>query len=474
MRRIQNVGAALGLLLVLAAPARGATIRGRAIDGEESSRGIVEALRAGHRFDPALKLPFAEKQITIDLISLDGGSGTPSKSWSAVTDASGAFVVETGNDIIPPGSPLVARAAAGDSQLFSAYFFPGEAPAEVHLFPTTESMASLTADLTVAYDVDRSEGTEHAIRVRVRLHVLNRGNDMYVGRKGASGSWREIWRIPLPPEAKITLSSGPFPGVPGWSLSADGAWAILDTPIPGVSDFEHQGPWDIHYLLPARQRLVQTYPVALPMEPQRVSFWCVPKDMALESAKLKDTSTKEEDPLTGEKRSFENIFSSATLTPGEKLSVLLTVDNVAVGQMVSRKGLFWVGGFVLVVVISILLGLSLGSRGKPLDQILEELSGEEVLDRIADLDRRHARGEIPEREYRSLRAPLVDLAAEELSVPAGAVGPSSPGLPPGAREILRRIDEIDQDKAAGPALAMERAHLLEALARALPREGRGG
>jgi hypothetical protein len=42
------------------------------------------------------------------------------------------------------------------------------------------------------------------------------------------------------------------------------------------------------------------------------------------------------------------------------------------------------------------------------------------------------------------------------------------------REILARIDEIDQNGAADPSRIAERAHLLEALAKALPREAPKG
>lgn len=43
-------------------------------------------------------------------------------------------------------------------------------------------------------------------------------------------------------------------------------------------------------------------------------------------------------------------------------------------------------------------------------------------------------------------------------------------LPQAAREILRRLDEIDSRGPSGIETVAERAHLLEALAKAIPRE----
>jgi hypothetical protein len=119
----------------------------------------------------------------------------------------------------------------------------------------------------------------------------------------------------------------------------------------------------------------------------------------------------------------------------------------------------------------LLLG-SLGPKGTTAEALLESLSGEELLDRVADLDARFARGEIAERDYKRLREPLVSLAAEEVfgSQPAPAGNGATAAIPQGAREILRRIDEIEKSRKMDAALGAERAHLLEALARALPRE----
>jgi hypothetical protein len=136
-----------------------------------------------------------------------------------------------------------------------------------------------------------------------------------------------------------------------------------------------------------------------------------------------------------------------------------------------------VGGFVLLVVLSILLGLALGGKGRPPDALFADLSGEEVLDRIAELDRRHARGQFSETDYQRYREVLIELAAEELGEEAAVVARGKAGekppltlVSPAVREILARIDEIDRNGAGDPSRIAERAHLLEALAKTLSRE----
>jgi hypothetical protein len=104
--------------------------------------------------------------------------------------------------------------------------------------------------------------------------------------------------------------------------------------------------------------------------------------------------------------------------------------------------------------------------------LLEGLSGEEVLDRIAQLDARFAAGKIKERDYRKLREPLIELAAEELSQPsaAGPAGDGALAINAAARDILRRLDDMDRAGVPDASQIAQRALLLEALAKSLPRE----
>jgi hypothetical protein len=235
--------------------------------------------------------------------------------------------------------------------------------------------------------------------------------------------------------------------------------------------------WQVTYTLPPRQTLVQEFPIPFPLEPQCFAAWCVHEDMALTSPQLDARSVQaSDDPAAGAKRQFEIIFSNKETEPG-KVVVGLTTDNLVLGQ-VSRGAARWVGGFVLVVLGAVALGLALGRKGPAAEEVLRGLSGDEVLDRIADLDGRWERKEIREREYRRWRGALVALAAEELAEapgpaaersPEGRGGARLPVLPAAARGLIERIEAIDRAGAPDPRTIAERAHLLEALLKALPR-----
>ena len=86
-------------------------------------------------------------------------------------------------------------------------------------------------------------------------------------------------------------------------------------------------------------------------------------------------------------------------------------------------------------------------------------------------------GKVKEKEYRHYREALVNLAAEEMSDDGGEKqAPATTGhvavLSPEARDLVRRIDELDAKSRSDANAIAERAHLLEALAKALPREGK--
>jgi hypothetical protein len=183
------------------------------------------------------------------------------------------------------------------------------------------------------------------------------------------------------------------------------------------------------------------------------------------------------DPLTGASGAFDVAFSKEGINAGGGIPLNLTIDNAAIGQAISLRALWWVGGFVLVVLIALTLGLALGPKGPPPQALFESLGGEEVLDLIADLDGRFARGEIRERDYNRYREPLVELAAEEGAdfQPGGAVGAGkAPALSSGVKKILARIAEIEEQGLDDPARIAERAHLLEALARELRSKASAG
>ena len=128
----------------------------------------------------------------------------------------------------------------------------------------------------------------------------------------SKSSWREIWRIPLPEGARVSLNRGPQPRSRGWRHSGDGRWLILDTPIPGLCDVEQQGTWEAHYTLPARQTFVQTYPMPFPIEEQQVTAWGVDGDMSLLSEQLgASDSGMFPDPLNGTPARLRLLFNPA-------------------------------------------------------------------------------------------------------------------------------------------------------------------
>jgi len=430
------------------------------------------------------KIPLQQKDLTIVLLESGSKSLLPpgiKGTWNVTTDAKGAFEVAIDPTDLPQGPepPLfVARSGTGDRSLYSAYLLATDAPQDVHLYPLTESDSTIRAEQRIVYDIHEADDVR-SLRVRVRLSLRNIGGAMYVGKK-AQSSHREVWRIPLPADAKILLNTSPYPGLPGWILSADARWLIVDTPIPGFPDLERQWDkhWEVEYLLPPRQRLVQVYPLPVRFEKEMFTVWCIHEDMSISSPALPSVDpSANRDPLTGASGAFDVAFSKEGINAGGGIPLNLTIDNAAIGQAISLRALWWVGGFVLVVLIALTLGLALGPKGPPPQALFESLGGEEVLDLIADLDGRFARGEIRERDYNRYREPLVELAAEEGAdfQPGGAVGAGkAPALSSGVKKILARIAEIEEQGLDDPARIAERAHLLEALARELRSKASAG
>jgi hypothetical protein len=467
---------AWALASVEGSAAAGVVFRGRAMDAAASVAKFSHDREDFH-------VPFAGKEVTVDLVPPTGAPEAV-RSWKAMTDADGNFTVDTGLEAVGEGARFVVRAEAGGGRLFSPFYGESEAPQRVSLYAITEDPQSLKARLEVNYSVERAgaaSGEAPRLHVQVILHVINSGERMYVGRPGRGG-WREVWRLPLPEGAKIVRQSSPDPASPGWRASDDGRWLLLDTPIAGILDLERQGVsmareekqegWEVVYTIPGSQTLVQAYPLAFPLEKGGFVAWCLHGDQSLESSQLAGRQSEaRDDPVSGRHREFDVAFSTRPL-PDETVVLALTTDNLPLDQ-VSRSALFWVGGFVLVLVLAMLLGLAFGRRGPAPETLLASLSGEEVLDRIADLDRRFEAKRISEPDYRRYREALVELAAEELDGGGTKAAAAAPGgrldLPGTARRIVERIEAIDASGNAEPAAIAERTQLLDALFRELSR-----
>ncbi len=469
------------LIPSLAATAQaGVPIQGRVFDGEATLRVLFDARQKGQNFDPALKVPVSGKEISIlvyEGLNDKSPQAAPNRTWKATSDAAGAIQLDTGLEKWPQGAYFVARCELEGSVVYSPFLQPSAAGTDIHLYPTTDDAQQMNVKAQVAYDVFGTGG-QKSIRVRFGLRILNQSGALYVGQRTLSGA-REIWRIPLPEDAKIIVNTGPYKDIPGWKTTLDGHHLVLDVPIPSVLDFDLQKDfWEVHYVIPARQRLVQSFSIPVNLEKQSFLVWCTHEAMSLDSRQLEGRHSELlPDPFTGEKRNQDVIFSTDPTQAGTQATVVLTVDNVAVGQLISTRAATWVGGFVMVCVLGILLGLALGPRELTADALLAGLSGEEVLDRLAQLDLRRSRGELSDKEHQRLREPLLELAMEE-----STGGTASSGGPPplpstnldGVRPILEQIDRLEKGGLKDPARISERAHLLEALAKALKGEGQRG
>jgi hypothetical protein len=481
-----------------ARPAPAAVVlQARAFDGEATARAILENFQRESRPQiEGLRVPWT-KPLTVSLIetgerrgATEGGSA--GRSWTVTPAEGGAFTLDTGLDALAGTAYFVASAPGpGGRTLYSPFFRPG-ADLVVNLYPITEDSARVSGTLHVAYDLITEQGSgkddkdrkAEGIRIRAGLNLRNDGADMYVGRRAGS-SWREVWRLPFPRDAKLVLNKGPDGEMPGWTVSGDGRWLILDSPVPGLSELNTAGfTWQAEFVVPPRQNLFQEYPVSLPLEPNRFVLWWEAEVIEVAGPDFAPPAPRTyPDPFTSDdRRKYEATGGKGPFPAGRTAGVVVTVDNVPLNQ-VSRQAVKWVGGFILAVVLSILLGLACGRKRPAPDVLFAGLSGEEVLDRIADLDRRFDRREIREDDYRRHREVLVELAAEELGTgeegvaarpKAGDTTVLGRGLAPHVQDILRRIDEIERNGAVDPARIAERAHLLEALAKALPREAPRG
>ena len=132
---------------------------------------------------------------------------------------------------------------------------------------------------------------------------------------------------------------------------------------------------------------------------------------------LQKLTTLKEGPLGGEPRSFDvyAISADSRRAPRDPVTVPIDISDVAVGE-VSEKALFWHGGTISIILLSVLAGLAL-SRKKGRSISIEGSAGGDlyaVLDQIAKLDELSASGSITPETYNAQRAVLVELAAGEL------------------------------------------------------------
>src|SRR5213593_4363958 len=148
----------LAILSLARYPLEGAVVlKGRAFDGSASAQACRSVLSQGKMPDDSLKAPLSEKDVTVDLIDLERTSGTSKSAgnWQVKTDSSGNFTVDTGLPSLPEKAYLVLTSQVNDKKLYSPFVrasATGDTRA-IHLYPTTESSASLKAAFKAVYDV---------------------------------------------------------------------------------------------------------------------------------------------------------------------------------------------------------------------------------------------------------------------------------------------------------------------------------
>ncbi|MCZ6795039.1 MAG: hypothetical protein O7J95_15660 [Planctomycetota bacterium] len=466
MKRFRLLAIALWGLAASPLVAEGTVVKGRLLDTAESIAAFRQAAGPGK-----WRRPFADQPFHLELLP-------EGRSWAGQSDAEGRFSIDTGLSGLPAGARMVVRCERRGETLFSRSFVPGATEAELYLSETTDDPENVTCEILALYDLT---GTGDELRFRVRLDVSfeNASGFLYVGRKRGS-RWREIFRLAVPPDAEVVESSGPFPGL-DWKRSDDGKWVVIDEPLPGMLDqalLEKQGQtwgWRLTYLTRASQYMSATFQV--PVRCDRLVL-AARKDAIkiLPAPELASPLTFPTDPLTKEPASFDVYTLNrehARLERGHRLVLGIEVSSSAIGQ-VSFRALKWHIGFLLVSLVGILLGMILSPRKPAVDLALAGLSRDELLDRVAGLDRRFEAGKIQEGEYERYREALLGIIGEELEAAESAGARPSPSPSPVAesaavRSLVHRIREIDRG-ATSPETIQERAHLLESLYNALGEE----
>ena len=504
--------------------ARTVKISGFILDGAASSSALMRSkLAAG---DKSWQTPLAGQEVQVRAL------GDLDKSWTTKTGEDGAFEIDTGLAAIPENTPFVIVADSGGPKMFSRSFDPHEKGARLFVAPAGAATSKMNTETIVIHDMkvvrdDEGDETQRFLRVQIRVVFYNFDSTIYIGEE--KGGVREVCRIPLPPGATIVRNEGFAPGA-GARLSGSGKFLIFDDPVPGLSDFAmlrqsgKPGPtWTVEYLVPPTKFFSLEYPVSISPAELRFDEFNRPasepgfrvyvlkdgiekqededegeedkkgkKGMQVHSTDLKRFDPVSKNPIDGRKVQYNTyvpakIAAKNAYNSGDKFLVPLELSDVARG-VISRKALFWHGGTMIVCLFGIVLGLTLGRKGPPPETILEEgLSSEQIIEKIAELDRRYEGGEIRKEEYERFRESLVAVAADEVGGAAGNVA-SEAGAPPPlasedvipsvlvsdrAKDLLTKIEDLDAREDLSAEEIQQRAHLLEALFKTVRKDAEG-
>ncbi len=492
--------AAAALAGVTLSSALGAVeLRGRLVDGtamlrqpDTFSRGIDDS-----GFTPsATRVPMGAVDFRLTLVD----DGRSQRSWRGRTDDDGRFAIElTGLDPALIPAEFVASVEQTSGPWASHHSLATEMAAggetELRLYNASEDASFLRSgqfgvfcSLTAAGD----GSTQQLLLVQVVFVISNVSGDLYVGRPlnpDAPASTRACIRIPLPgvpgKGLDVVANEASRGGQP-FTITPDG-WAILDSPLPPYPEAPGGARYTLEYTTRAHQEMVLPFPIDVPID--RMAVFGVSKDIALTSVPprpdrpgLQSAGTERfPDPKTREPVEWD-ILQGQDLRPGGAVPVALTIDSQRLGE-VNQRSLRVVGGFVVGAIIAMLAGLLLGRRGPRVEALLSEASGEEIIERIAQLDAQFKKGLVSQAQYDSTRERLLWLARHEVPELAEARGSGSDSsstdshgaLSQEAIDIVERIEELGDASRGDPKKIQVRVLLLEELARVISRQtGRAG
>lgn len=480
----------LNLLLVLASSlvtlplAAQPVLKGRLVNGTQMLKtGGMSALGDAGFNPEAERIPLAET--VFDLRIVDGVHA--GKLWRGQTDAEGRFEIQlAGLDQLPTEPALVASVARTVPLHSMRVAVNSGAENEFRLYEVSEDSKFLPrSGLETLYILRENAAGEKDIEVHVNLLVSNFAGTMYVGKSFATPSgknYRAVMRIPLPAGATVSKNEAfqvhDRQSTPAWTITPDG-WAILDSPLAPLTEAPSGAYYSLVYRVPASQEQAFAYPVDLPLE--EATAWAIHQDMDLQSPQLTSKFTqKRADPSDpgGEQLTW-TLLGTKNAPESSTLGVAVIIDSMVLRE-INSSALKVVLGLVLGCLFALLLGLVFGSRAPQVEKLLAEATGEEIIQRIAQLDLQHERGKVSEKEYLDTRQRLLALArlevaeVAEVAEPGATPAPAAPAtveaephLPDRVVELVSRIRELEGEGSNDPTRLQERLLLLEDLARAV-------
>ena len=468
-------------LVAFGARADAQTFKGRLLNGSEMYREALKASQASGFKDLDEKLktlaPVPLGDVKFSLYLLLGKQHTP--LGTGETNAEGAFDLNlTAPGGIPAGGQVVAEVKRMGRSWFSLPVSPdGSGSTDIKLYKASAYNDSDKAKvLTSAVEVvltlaDDTVSGGKLLRCRFMMNASTISGDLFVGRRfsAKAGTRRALYRVPIPADAKDLKASATMlhdnRQVDGWTFTDDG-WAIVDNPLPPFVEAPEGVLYRLEYSVPARQNSAIVFPIDF--QQRAIQIRGIHGDMEMLTPTLSgETTQKQPDPDDGVTKNWQ-IHYDGNVKPG-MVSIGLSIDSMALGQM-NEHTLKVVGGFVLVALIAVFLGLVLARSGPKVETLLSEATGEEIIERIAQLDAQFEQGRVTKAEYESSRERLLSLARYE--VPELAASDASPAaggssLPAGVQDVLTRLQEIESEGGQDPRKIQERVLLLEELARSL-------